>query len=196
MVMCNGQPPTQGDAVLLFLLVFFRLGYLVLLAGMLVAWGTLFSSDLAAGVWLFQGGSSSFLLGMFATARAHMQAHLGACWQKCLGVLLWVRQLTLGLVFLFLLWAWGGRSSFHAARSRLLHLIIHEPFAAFHVLAELLPSYKHLIQTLPAPIVSIVVHADNVIEVRWVIAAWILIEWAEWQLLLGFTIGLSISLHL
>ena len=52
-----------------------------------------------------------------------------------------------------------------------LCLISHEAFAAFHVFAEMLPGYKHLIQTLPIPIVSIVVHADNVIEVRWVIAA-------------------------
>ena len=63
MVMHGGHPPAQGDAVLLlFLLVFVRLVCPVLLAGMLMAQGTLLPRVLAAGVQHLQGAAFFFLV--------------------------------------------------------------------------------------------------------------------------------------
>ena len=71
-----------------------------------------------------------------------------------------------------------------------------EAFAALYVHCELLPSWKYCFQALSTPITHIVIHADDMIEVCWVVTIQVLTEWAERQLPLSFTTCLGIRCHL
>ena len=144
--MYGGHLPVLGKAMLLlFHLVFVRLVCLVLLIGVLVAQGAFSPQIFATGVRLLGSGSGSFWLVVSTVVWAHVQASLGAGWQKCLGVWLRVRLLTLGLVLLLFLGVRRRGGSFlcmASSRFILCHLCF-EAFAALHVHLKPLPGWEY-----------------------------------------------------
>ena len=61
----------------------------------------------------------------------------------------------------------------------LLRPVFQKPLALFHVLAEFLSRRKDHVQAFATPIISTIVPAHDMIEIKLVIATRILAEWAE-----------------
>ena len=75
------------------------------------------------------------------------------------------------------------------------HSLLGETLAGLHVFGEWLPSDVHLIQALAAAIIGIIMPADNMIHVRWIVASRVLAERAEGKLLNGFATSLCFGLQ-